>query len=654
MTTHIDISIGPVQGFVAQSHKTRDLWGSSYLLSVLAAHAMVGAREAGGTILRPRVDFDHEPLLRQVLGHVVTEPPQVGSVPNHFVVDVADGTSPSMVAHAATHALCKAWTKVTDAVWETFVEDVCLHGEGTREIWNRQVGRFWEIVWVAGPPGADLLRRRKYWRSHQMPDEPGDKCMVMPQLQELSGHVAASGRSQREAQQNFWRQLCCGPRLGPLDLDRERLSSIALVKRLYPKIALQALGWALDTSHWPSTVYIGALPWIQHVAATVSPLASAYAEQVQGLVTGAIAEVRPTLAGSACDEAGDFARLDANHLHVSYIEDPRLCPLDRAASKQEKTRGRITLLEQLREIQDSVASPPPVFYALLLADGDELGKLVVSLGADRVGEALAAFTDAVPNLVRESYGVTIYTGGDDVMAMLPVAKALECARALSRRYAHEFKRVAPDAKNATLSAAVTFAHVRLQLRTVLSESHRLLDEVAKKDNGRNSLAVGVLKRGGLHCQWATRWKRRGDVDAVEQIGQLAQRLRGDRGEADFSATLLHRLHDTLGVICGWPRWLPGGWATALAEIDMRAFLAAEVRRSLQDRTADKTNAGVEHNGKAADVDKSTDEITRLLVELIRHNGGALSSVQDTEARVGIDALLLARFLARGGALEMDQ
>ena len=48
MTVRIDISIGPVQGFVAQSRRTRDLWGSSYLLSVFSGYAMLGAEASWG------------------------------------------------------------------------------------------------------------------------------------------------------------------------------------------------------------------------------------------------------------------------------------------------------------------------------------------------------------------------------------------------------------------------------------------------------------------------------------------------------------------------------------------------------------------------------------------------------------------------------
>ena len=58
MTTRLDVSIGPVQAFVSQSRRTRDLWGSSFLLAFLTAHAMRGAEQAGGRIAQPVVDGD--------------------------------------------------------------------------------------------------------------------------------------------------------------------------------------------------------------------------------------------------------------------------------------------------------------------------------------------------------------------------------------------------------------------------------------------------------------------------------------------------------------------------------------------------------------------------------------------------------------------
>ena len=195
MTMRLDFSIGPVQGFVAQSRRTRDLWGSSYLLSYLAAHAMRGAEEEGCTIIQPLVGGD--PLYCWVKGRREGEAPRIGTVPNHFVVEVEGGAS--VVAEAGIRALEAAWMRVCRAIWESFVADACSQGSGTEAIWERQIGAFWEVTWTAGPLAdrGGMLARRKHWRSHHPPDEPGDKCTVMHDFQELSGYVGAQSRECR-------------------------------------------------------------------------------------------------------------------------------------------------------------------------------------------------------------------------------------------------------------------------------------------------------------------------------------------------------------------------------------------------------------------------------------------------------------------------
>jgi CRISPR-associated protein Cmr2 len=221
MPTRVDISIGPVQGFVAQSRRTRDLWGSSYLLSFLSAHAMRGAQEAGGRIIQPVVDAD--PLYRWVSDHRDGVVPQIGSVPNHFVVEV-EGPGALMAANASVQGLKDAWQRVCDSVWRRYVEHAHAAGDGTEDIWNRQINSFWEVTWTSGPagePGA-LLARRKRWRSHHSPDEPGDKCTIMHDLQELSGYVRAESGRSRASQDRFWERV--GQRMSRLDLrDNERL-----------------------------------------------------------------------------------------------------------------------------------------------------------------------------------------------------------------------------------------------------------------------------------------------------------------------------------------------------------------------------------------------------------------------------------------------
>lgn len=102
----------------------------------------------------------------------------------------------------------------------------------------------------------------------------------------------------------------------------------------------------------------------------------------------------------------------------------------------EQKANRQALTDALKALQDALqpksgdsrkATP---FYALLLMDGDNMGKLL-SVYKDKQGDisaALAQFSQAVRGIVRDHNGRLIYAGGDDVFALLPLDKAIECAK----------------------------------------------------------------------------------------------------------------------------------------------------------------------------------------------------------------------------------
>ena len=639
MSTRLDIYIGPVQSFVSRSRRTRDLWGSSYLLAFLSAHAMRGAHNAGGEIVQPLVRED--PLYRWVGGDRTGEAPRIGTLPNHFVVTV--DSNAQTVAEAAFESLRAAWKKVCDVVWDRFVEHACSAGNDTEAIWNRQVSAFWETTWTAGSAGCGggPLARRKHWRSHCPPDEPGDKCTVMHDLQELSGFVRAQRREQQDA---FWKRVrAC---LGTLDLrDNERLCAIALVKRLFPKVAPEALGWEVGASRWPSTVYVGAVPWMQWVVSALPRQVAAYADAVKQSAGDDVFSTQCPSFGPDMRAAGSFAKLDANYLHREFVTSERRCPLVDGAGIEVR-RDLADMLKDIYEAKDEDGrqlGPPPSFYALLLADGDRLGRLVGELGGETVSKALAMFTCSVPDIVNNHDGVAVYAGGDDVLAMLPVPNALGCAEALSDAYRSAF--AGTRAKDrATLSAAVIFAQVRLPLSYVLGEAHRLLDAVAKDANGRDSLAAAVYKPGGLHCQWVTTWARRspdGDARAVNLLHGLVRQFDTSAKESGLSGALIYRMRDTLARLCGWERWQPGGWGDLPEVFDTRAFLCAEIHHSLGVRMDD----GVE-----ARADELTASVWKLIGPARNPRAGDAGTAPEDNGtgairHASVDVLLLARFLA---------
>ncbi len=655
MTIRLDISVGPVQGFVAQSRRTRDLWGSSYLLAFLSAHAMHGAVEAGGRLVLPAAEAAEQDRLYQwIQGRHEGEPPRIGSLPNHFVVEVEGNESE--VARAGIRSLQTAWKRVCDAVWSRFVEPACIAGNGTEDIWSRQVDSFWEVMWTASDAKAagGLLARRKHWRSHHPPEEPGDKCTVMHTLQELSGFVRARDGARQD---EFWHRIRgkSGSGLGLLDLrENERLCAVAFVKRTFPKTARKALGWEVDASRWPSTVYVGALPWMRRVMSAIPQPAAEYAEVVRQVAGDAAWSTRPLDPDSDVSSAGGFSRLDANFLYREFVTDERQYPLGGEASPvvREELSERLKHLCDTADEQGRRLGSPPTFHALLLADGDRLGALVGQLGGRSVSKTLTIFTRKAPEVVRNHDGVTVYAGGDDVLAMLPISRALACAEALSDAYRKAFANIDDGAAailpDATLSAAVVFAHVRSPLNHVLGEAHRLLDNVAKDRNGRDSLAAAVLKPGGLYCEWSTTWTRciredEAGVGAVSLVETLARELEvgWDSATPRLSSALVYRIRDLLVRVCGWERWQPGSWGDVPADLDLRAFLRAEIAHSLETRMDEGAAASVEH---------LTAGIWNLLspARNSQGDGAGTTATSDGTASVsqaGVDGLLLARFLA---------
>jgi len=617
VTLHLQLSIGPVQTFVAQSRRTRDLWSGSYLLSLLAANAIKGAEGAGASIVRPMLEDD--PMLRWVRSGSAGEPPRIGSVPNRLTFRLPEGADRAgSVATAAQEALADAWRRLCDAVWKRYVEPVAALGNETRAIWERQVGTFWEVLWVAGQEGEhDLLDRRKAWRTHWLPEEGGTKCNVIPQLQEISGYVRATHRVPQDAFWNEVRSRVHG-RAARRDLEeQERLCAVALVKRLFASVSEEVFGRYVDVKHWASTVDVAAAPWREEVLRTARPAAETFANAV----VKASPEVG-RLIGPEPDGAERFRRLDANWFHRSFVQVSK-----EALVASEVDRGPV--LQKLEAIRkDHERGSPPIYFAVLLADGDRLGTLVQQRGSEVVSEALAKFTAAVPKLVKGHQGVSVYAGGDDVLALLPLESALPCARDLEREYRASFGARAPEA---TLSAAVVFAHARDPLNWILEEVHRLLDDVAKDENGRSSL-VAAVHRAVTSIRWVTTWKRAapGHEDAVECLIGLVKALRSESG--GLSSKLVQDLRQTFSLLCGGDPMAPGTFVALGADADaLPQILRGEIEHRIQ-----------HHEGAPP----SGDEVERL-VTLV---GGVLDRAPSggPTGQIGVDGLMLAAFLANGG------
>ena len=622
----LHFTIGPVQPFVEASRRTRDLWASSFLLSHHADAAIEGAEQTGAKIILPH--RDRRDAQRQHEGE------QAG-VPNRFV---AEGNDLEAAAKAADAAFRKNWRDIAGAVYERFVAAVVGHGDGSETIWQRQIENFWDINWVIAD--FDALPLRKNWRTTPVTVEPGDHCTVMGDLQELSGFIRSV---QRREQEEFWKKM--RERVGKLDLaDDERLCAIALIKRLAPRVAGKWLGRKLDKTNWPSTLYIAAVPWLKRAATKAAPEATAFAKLALSFGDDFQSERNSRI--QCLDtvkrdnpETASFLSLDGNLFQENALRNERVVPLDVEQRKQ--------LREKLNALCETVGERPSVFYALLLMDGDSMGGLLSEARQkeeneeEKVTQALSYFAAKAHEVVRKHDGVTIYAGGDDLLAMLPATSAISCATEVRETYNESFKNncSAEIANQATISAGVVFTHFHSPLRNVLEHAHLLLDEVAKEATGRDSVAISVCKMSGETCRWSAPWghmKTAGGNLLDEVIDGLSTQDGDNRDRREFTSSFFFNIRERFARLTGEPLNEPGTFGRLAEGIELEELLLAEYLRGLSRRLPSEPAKAYREAART-----SVAKLLKLCRQAVREEG-KLSVDNQT---LGIDGLLLMRFLA---------
>lgn len=501
MSRVLQFSLSPVQEFIVRSRRTRDLLCSSFLLSYLSGHAMMRVIQEGGTIQFPVVQQNGmltDRLLRAMAreGFKPKEGPWIGSLPNRFQAEIPNHFQPDK----CQEAVYEAWKKIADVIWKRVVKRVVNLGRETHQIWERQVDSFWEIHWMIGEE-PDLLHRRKYWRDYvpavkerkRKMLEEGDKCMLFPYLQELSGYTGVGRRKEhpeKRRQHKFWSSLRAAIR-HELDLgEYERLSAVGMIKRFLPVYAKEAIGWRFpeEAEFFPSTQVLAGLPWRKRVLEVASEQAKQYALEAK----------------KVCKKSSISARrfFPDDSTHPWVLMDYRAIQPNEVRSKPEFK----PLKEKFSALCQKVGCEPSNDYAILLMDGDRMGeRLKDRAQSKKVSVALAAFTQSVEEVVGAHGGVLIYAGGDDVFALFPSDQVFATAWRLRETYLECFQQYAPSLQTATISASVVFANQKTPFQQVIPYAHHQLDQIAKEKYGRNSLVVSLYNQSGEMVHWAARW-----------------------------------------------------------------------------------------------------------------------------------------------------
>ncbi len=217
---------------------------------------------------------------------------------------------------------------------------------------------------------------------------------------------------------------------------------------------------------------------------------------------------------------------------------------------------------------DDDADPP--YYAVLVMDGDHLGRILSAYPEHRtsISRAIARFSQAAPGIIEGEFGgVSVYSGGDDVLALLPVSNALSCANKLRALFSMECSEAGVEMK---ISAAILCTHAKSPMRTALRTAQRLLADLAKHAVGRDAFVIRVQKRSGAPLTLAKKWGECGEV--ANTLLDLSARV-FSASEPGCSSRFLYSIASLLE-----PFAVSRGDEHDISGIDVVPMLAAEYLR----------------------------------------------------------------------------
>ncbi|PDW04679.1 type III-B CRISPR-associated protein Cas10/Cmr2 [Candidatus Viridilinea mediisalina] len=476
------VTLGPVQEFIASARRSRDLWFGSWLLSELS-------RAGAEVLLQPT--FDSQLIFPAPSSD---DPSRLTAynVANRILAEVPQGVDCEVLGKAVAEGVQARLAALREAAFA----NISWHADhpNLRTLALRQVEDLIEVTWVALPLTddykasrnriEDVMAARKATRTfgaapqlsgvHQPKSSiDGSRESVIPQA--LSRAAKANVEGRRLLYRSYRADYA------------EQLSGVDLLKRWGAVEAQEA--------DFPSTSHFAALPFLDRETVGDQAVSTAFARYLEGL----------RAAGAQLHTLDRrFQRPLTGEVDAAILFEDRLA-LELGQADVATAHGH--LLDFFVAATNNRRPDP--YYALLLADGDNMGLAIDMQNSPEahrmVSRTLDGFAARVREVVEQEYsGALIYAGGDDVLAFLPMHTVLGCAQALAAAFQQQMAAVGLGAKTPTLSVGVALVHHLEPLADALTLARRA-ERLAKELPGKDALGLILNKRSGAECAIRGRW-----------------------------------------------------------------------------------------------------------------------------------------------------
>lgn len=584
----LSFKLSPVQEFINQARKGIDLWAGSHILSWLSFTAIIAIVEEYGPdaiifpYLRGQPFMDwwlhtnyHFPVKYDRKGL------EISNIPHTFVA-ILPAKSARHVEQNVRNAVNEEWRKIATFTFNQIADVYGKHiSEDAyfRETWDRQISNCFSTYTAVVPwanPSEDEVQVKKWLGGvKNLPSEIFSKhedwlgwyYKDLGKLEKRGKYEANTGvlyglyyeiasllldsyktkfeymeepagdgkctvdgfRNQIRPEgidaSDFWSAMYKSSRekgLFWLLGEGERLSAVSVTKRLYRMYIEKKLGIEIKI---PSVAHIASRRWVKNVRDRFPEL------------------------------FGEFEKLTSDF----NVEDE-------------------IYYEKLQKLY-KVAGEPPKYYAVLVMDGDDIGKKIRGDGLPpmrkflhsaiekeltggrydklldsgrilnpkihvAISKILKDFsTLMVRRIIEDHGGVLVYAGGDDVMALLPARTAFDAARKINEKFQSDYQTIDYGGKqleipmmgsNSSISAGIVFAHYKYPLHDVLAAARESLED-AKHRHGKNAFVLKSIKHSGQITAAGAKWS------ISEKLNEVLDQFEKDDKESRPSKRLIYDL-----------------------------------------------------------------------------------------------------------------
>lgn len=479
MTSYLlNLSIGPVQPFIAAARRTRDLWFGSRLLSEICLEAARSIHETS----RPVRNGDSPLIFPDKSALNGKDEPNVANV---IIALVDDPQETARKAREAAQACLERYGNQVLSRFSNVIDE---------NLWHAQLTDALEFfaAWVPCKGDADYDDARKRLAS-LMAARKNVRDFAPPSAQPERPREKSSldGRNEALLVGKDMEAFLRDGKIGKAERYRlrlkqgEALDAMGLIKRAAePKTG--------DRKTFSPVDRIAATPWLK-AADSLCP------DLMQNLHNAWAATI------GASESKTGWKTYDGDLFPGRLTDFEKETGLDAS-----KLRSALTALTK------KLGEPFP-YLAIVKADGDKMGKAISTLttieGHQKFSADLAAFACKAREIVEAHDGACVYAGGDDVLALLPLETCLPCARELAESFSGSFVKTQEALKGEalpTLSVGIAVGHFLEPLEDLL----RFADEAERmaKEPDRDGLAVVVRSRGNapiaVRGQWSSKLDER--------------------------------------------------------------------------------------------------------------------------------------------------